>query len=176
MVPIRLVTNPKGLNLPCPDKQELIAASNTKDKGKGKGKDKQKDIVNANIDPSLVLKEGETLKLNNIYFDFDKSSLREASIKELDKLIAILKSNPNAKVEFSAHTDSKGSDQYNMELSKRRAFAARNYIVNKGIAASRSKLETYGKSKPAVPNTNEDGSDNPENRQLNRRVEIVVIN
>ncbi len=124
----------------------------------------------------MVLKEGEIINLNNIYFDFDKSTLRDASVKELDKLIAILKANPNAKVELSAHTDSKGTVEYNQELSKRRAFAARNYIVNKGIPASRSKLEMYGKSKPAVPNTNEDGSDNPENRQLNRRVEIKLMN
>lgn len=172
MVPVRLVTNPKGLNLPCPDKDNLIAATDIK--GKGKGKDKAKDTTP--IDPALILKEGETINLNNIYFDFDKSNLREASVKELDKLIAIMKANPKAKVEFSAHTDSKGSEEYNMELSKRRAFAARNYIVNKGIPASRSKLEMFGKSKPAVPNTNEDGSDNPENRQLNRRVEIKLIN
>lgn len=174
MVPVRLVTNPKGLNLPCPDKDALIAATDTKGKGKGKDKDKTKDTIP--VDPALVLKEGETINLNNIYFDFDKSTLREASVKELDKLIAIMKANPNAKVEFSAHTDSKGTAEYNQELSKRRAFAARNYIVNKGIPASRSKLEMYGKSKPAVPNTNEDGSDNPDNRQLNRRVEIKVIN
>ena len=87
-----------------------------------------------------------------------------------------MKANPKAKVEFSAHTDSKGTAEYNQELSKRRAFAARNYIVNKGIPASRSKLEMYGKSKPAVPNTNEDGSDNPDNRQLNLRVEIKLVN
>lgn len=166
MVPVRLVTNPKGLNLPCPNKDALIATTDIKGKGK----------YSTPVDPALVLKDGETLNLNNIYFDFDKFSLREASVKELDKLIAILKANSKAKVEFSAHTDSKGSEQYNLELSKRRAFAARNYIVNKGIPASRSKLEMYGKSKPAVPNTNEDGSDNPENRQLNRRVEIKLMN
>lgn len=176
LVPLRLVTNPKGLNLPCPEKDALLAANESKSPKKEKVKETTSSITNINIDPSLILKEGETIQLNNIYFDFDKATLRDASIKELDKLIAIMKANPNSKVEFAAHTDSKGSDEYNMQLSKRRAFAARNYIVNKGIPASRSKLEMFGESKPAVPNTNDDGSDNPENRQLNRRVEIKIIN
>jgi outer membrane protein OmpA-like peptidoglycan-associated protein/tetratricopeptide (TPR) repeat protein len=170
MVPVRLVTNPKGLNLPCPDKDAIIASTNTK------GKSNKTKTTEIPVDPSLVLKQGEMLSLNNIYFDFDKSFLRDASIKELDKLIAIMKANPNSKVELSAHTDSKGTVEYNQELSKRRAFSARNYLVNKGIPASRTKLEMHGKLKPAVSNTNEDGSDNPENRQLNRRVEIKLTN
>ncbi|HNF03105.1 MAG TPA: OmpA family protein, partial [Ferruginibacter sp.] len=82
---------------------------------------------------------------------------------------------PNIEIEMSAHTDSKGSDEYNMTLSDNRAKSVREYILSKGIAAKRIISQGYGETKPVAPNANDDGTDNPEGRQLNRRVEFKIL-
>ncbi len=76
---------------------------------------------------------------------------------------------------MSAHTDSKGSDEYNYTLSDNRARSVREYILSKGIAAKRIISQGYGETKPVADNANPDGSDNPEGRQLNRRVEFKIL-
>ncbi len=78
-------------------------------------------------------------------------------------------------IELSAHTDSKGPDNYNQKLSEARAQSAVAYLVSKGIDASRLKAKGYGESMPIAPNTNENGSDNPEGREKNRRTEFKVL-
>lgn len=94
---------------------------------------------------------------------------------ELDKVVSFLKTVKNAKVEVAGYTDGKGSDEYNLALSKRRANVVAAYLVSKGASKSRIKTIGYGESKPLAPNENPDGSDNPEGRAKNRRTEIVVI-
>lgn len=118
---------------------------------------------------------GQVFRLNNVFFDFDKYSLRPESFVELDRVVNFLNEYPNIEIEMSAHTDSKGADEYNMVLSDNRARSVMEYILSKGIAASRIVSHGYGETKPVVPNANPDGSDNPDGRQLNRRVEFKIL-
>lgn len=118
---------------------------------------------------------GQVFRLNNVFFDFDKYSLRPESFVELDRVVNFLNEYPNIEIEMSAHTDSKGADEYNMVLSDNRARSVMEYILSKGIAASRIVSHGYGENKPVAPNTNPDGSDNPDGRQLNRRVEFKIL-
>jgi outer membrane protein OmpA-like peptidoglycan-associated protein len=117
----------------------------------------------------------KAIVLENIYYDFDRAEIREDAALELNKLVQVMKDNPGITIELSAHTDSRGSDAYNRDLSQRRAESAVAYIVSQGIAANRLEARGYGASRPIAPNTNPDGSDNPEGRQLNRRTEFKVI-
>jgi len=110
----------------------------------------------------------------NIYFDFDKYFLRQKSVNILDNLYDYLASHPSVTVRLDGHTDWFGTEPYNVKLSENRALKAYKYLIDKGIAPNRLKNEWFGETSPAVANANPDGSDNPENRQLNRRVEIKV--
>lgn len=118
---------------------------------------------------------GQVFRLNNVFFDFDKYSLRPESSVELDRVVAFLNEYPHIEIEMSAHTDSKGSDEYNMTLSDNRAKSVREYIIAKGIAATRIISQGYGETKPVASNSNPDGTDNPDGRQLNRRVEFKIL-
>jgi len=114
--------------------------------------------------------------LSNIYYEYDKADLIPASKLVLDTLYDILKENPTITIELSAHTDSKGADKYNEELSQKRAESCTNYLTNeKGIAKDRIVAKGYGKTMPVAPNTNPDGSDNPEGRAKNRRTEFKIL-
>ena len=115
------------------------------------------------------LEVGVSVRLNNIFFDFDKTVLRPESYPELDKVVTLLKENPGLYIEIGGHTDDKGSDDYNEELSQGRAEAVRSYITSNWIAAERVTAKGYGESKPEVPNDNDD------NRQINRRVEFTIL-
>jgi OOP family OmpA-OmpF porin len=118
---------------------------------------------------------GQIVRLNNVFFDFDKWDLRSESFIELDRVVKLLKENPAIEIEMSAHTDSKGADEYNMTLSDNRARSCMEYILSKGIATNRITSHGYGETIPMASNTNPDGSDNPEGRQLNRRVEFKIL-
>jgi len=122
------------------------------------------------------LKDNGTLILKNIFFDYDKSTIRDNSRPELDKLYDFLKENKDVRIEIGGHTDSWGNDEYNQRLSNDRANAVVNYLVKKGISSSRLVAKGYGETKPIAPNENPDGTDNPEGRQLNRRIEIKLLN
>lgn len=113
--------------------------------------------------------------LDNVYYDFNQSYLQPASYPALDKLIAMLQAHPEVKIELSAHTDSKGSDELNRKLSDARAKSCVDYLVSKGVAADRLSWKGYAATMPIAPNTNADGSDNPEGRARNRRTEFKVI-
>lgn len=86
--------------------------------------------------------------LDHIFYDFNKATLRPESQKELDGLVNILKINPNVTIELSAHTDRVGSDEYNNNLSLRRAQSVVAYLVSKGIAKDRLEAKGYGKTQP----------------------------
>ena len=86
--------------------------------------------------------------IENIFYDFDKATLRPESQTALDELVKLLNENPNITIELSAHTDYKGSDQYNERLSQRRAESVVNYLIANGIAADRLTPKGYGKGKP----------------------------
>ena len=123
------------------------------------------------LNPIVV---GSKITLNNIFFDFDKATLRSLSNVELKNLVMLMKSNPNMKVQISGHTDSKGDEAYNQKLSEERAQAVVDKLIQSGISSERMKAKGYGKTMPTAKNKNEDGSDNPEGRQLNRRVELTI--
>jgi outer membrane protein OmpA-like peptidoglycan-associated protein len=86
--------------------------------------------------------------IDNIFYDFDKATLRPESTEALDKLIALLNENPNVTIELSAHTDYRGSAAYNERLSQRRAESVVNYLIEHGIAKDRLTPVGYGKMKP----------------------------
>lgn len=112
---------------------------------------------------------GQVVRLNNVFFDFDKWDLRPESFVELDRVVKLLVENPAIEIEMSAHTDSYGSDEYNFKLSDNRARSVMEYILSKGIDPGRITSHGYGETMPVVPN------DTPENRQLNRRVEFKIL-
>ena len=116
----------------------------------------------------------EVVVLRNIYFDYDKADIRPDAALELDKIAAFLGSDPEARIELSAHADSRGSHDYNMKLTQRRADSAVAYLVSKGIAADRLVAKGYGFTKLA--NHCAKGVEcTEEEHQWNRRVEFFVI-
>lgn len=112
--------------------------------------------------------------LGNIYYEYKSSALNENSRITLDTLYSLLKENPEIVIELSSHTDSIGSDSYNMNLSQQRAEACADYLYAKGIDSSRVIPKGYGRSQPVAPNSI-NGKDNPEGRALNRRTQYKVI-
>ncbi len=112
---------------------------------------------------------GQVVRLNNVFFDFDKWTLRPESFFELNRVVKLLTDNPSITIEMSAHTDSRGSDEYNFKLSDNRARSVMEYILSKGISADRITSKGYGESVPVATNETDDG------RQLNRRVEFTII-
>lgn len=114
-------------------------------------------------------------RLNNILYDFDEATLRPESTVELDKVVTMMNDNPLIRVEFSSHTDSRGTNRYNQKLSERRAQSVVSYMYSMGIPFSRMTAVGYGETIPIAPNENADGSDNPSGRQLNRRTEFKII-
>jgi len=112
---------------------------------------------------------GQVVRLNNVFFDFDKWDLRPESFVELDRVVKLLMENPAIEIEMSAHTDNYGSDEYNYKLSDNRARSVMEYILTKGISPGRITSQGYGETMPVAPN------DTPENRQLNRRVEFKIL-
>lgn len=118
----------------------------------------------------------QPIVIKNIYFDFDKSDVSGESQKSLDTtLLKLLKENPQIIIEISTHTDSKGTDKYNMTLSQKRAESVVNYLVSKDIDKNRLVAKGYGETQPIAPNENSDGTDNPDGRARNRRTEFKVI-
>jgi len=110
------------------------------------------------------------VRINNIFFDFNKSELKSESFLELDRLFNYLNDNQEIKIELSGHTDNIGTDEYNMNLSQARANTVKDYLVNKGINVDRIVAKGYGKTRPVATNDTDEG------RQLNRRVEFKIIN
>jgi outer membrane protein OmpA-like peptidoglycan-associated protein len=115
------------------------------------------------------LAKGTKIILNNIFFDFDKSVLREESFPELGRVVALLKNASNLKVKILGHTDSEGSDSYNLKLSHDRAAAVAAYLQEKGIDKARIAYQGYGETLPLDTNLT------PEGRKNNRRTEIEIL-
>lgn len=113
---------------------------------------------------------GKTFRLENIYYDLDKADIRPDAALELDKLVQLLKDNPGLRIELGSHTDARASDIYNLRLSQRRADAAINYIVNKGISGERLEARGYGESELIIENAKTEAE-----HQQNRRTEFKVI-
>jgi outer membrane protein OmpA-like peptidoglycan-associated protein len=115
------------------------------------------------------------LVASDTLFDFDKSNLTPAAEKVLSSLGPMIQKEGQHPISIEGYTDSIGGDSYNQALSERRARAVEDWLTAHGfLKASATSIQGYGKNKPLAPNTKPDGSDNPEGRQKNRRVEIVV--
>jgi len=121
------------------------------------------------------LELNKTYALQNVLYEFGKSTLTENSKAVLDNLYQILVENPSFIIELSSHTDGIGSDEGNMKLSQARAESCVAYLISKGIAKDRMVAKGYGKTRPKVPNTTEDGKDDPAGRAINRRTEFQII-
>lgn len=120
-------------------------------------------------------KVGKPIVLKDIFFDYKKADLRAQSKIQLDTLSSIMKDNPDIRIELSAHTDSIGSNSYNLKLSQARAQSCVDYLIQTGIKTERIFAKGYGETKPVAPNTLPNGKDNPAGRQLNRRTEFTVL-
>jgi len=129
------------------------------------------DSVNPELADILLNKinRGESVNLNNIFFDFDKFVLREKSKTELKKIIAFLNAYPDIKIEIEGHTDNVGSAQYNLELSRNRALSVYEYLKENGVADSKVYYKGYGMEKPISTNETEEG------RQQNRRIAFKIL-
>ena len=111
---------------------------------------------------------GNSITLNNLYFDYDSDKILPTSNAEIERLALFLKQNKNIKIKIVGHTDNQGSHAYNLDLSRRRAEALMNALIRKGIAADRLTAEGKGSTQPITTNDTEDG------RAQNRRVEILI--
>jgi outer membrane protein OmpA-like peptidoglycan-associated protein len=127
--------------------------------------------VNFNLNEMVI---DRPIVLENIYYDFDKWEIRADAAKELDKLVKILNDNPAIQIELSAHTDSRAGDQYNLILSDKRAEAAVNYLITRGISKSRLTWKGYGESRPVNKCVNNVVC-TEEEHQANRRTEFKVV-
>ena len=111
--------------------------------------------------------------LENIYYDFNKSNIRPDAALELDKLVKILQDNPTIWIELGSHTDSRGTDAFNLKLSQRRADAAVKYIISNGVNKNRIEAKGYGETQ-LVNGCKNGVKCNPAQHQLNRRTEFKV--
>lgn len=112
---------------------------------------------------------GQSIRLNNVFFETGKSTLMPASFPELDRVVTFLKENPKMRIEIAGHTDNKGSVSLNNKLSAARAASVAKYITEKGLEKGQLSSKGYGSTKPEADNKTEDG------RARNRRVEFTIL-
>ncbi len=120
------------------------------------------------------IETGVTIVLDDIYYDFNKSAIQRGAAEELEELARVMDTYPSMRILLSAHTDSRGSEAYNLELSERRAFAAKDFLVARGIAPER--IETEAKGESEIRNHCRDGMPCSETEhRYNRRSEVKVL-
>ncbi len=119
--------------------------------------------------PLQPIKKGKKVVLKNIFFEIDSYKLKKESFIELDKLVKFLEMNNTLKIQINGHTDNQGTDQHNLELSKNRAKAVYDYLIENGIAKERLKYKGFGEQQPIATN------ETPKGRALNRRTEFEII-
>jgi len=117
----------------------------------------------------IIYEPSRVFTLENVYFEFGKSVLKTESYPALDELVALLKAQPSMEIEISGHTDNVGGKEANLKLSKDRAESVRQYLIKKGISASRVTSVGYGDSMPVASNDSDQG------RQMNRRTEVKIL-
>ena len=126
----------------------------------------EEKMVNLYLVP---IERGLAIRLNNIFFDFDKATIQPRSFSELNRLVKVMEENPKIEISIAGHTDNKGSDLYNLELSDERAKAVRQYLIDHGIEQYRISAQGFGETQPIATNDTEEG------RQMNRRVEFTIL-
>jgi outer membrane protein OmpA-like peptidoglycan-associated protein len=111
----------------------------------------------------------------DVLFDFDKADIKSEAQQALKQAATVIREKGKGLIRIEGHTDSKGSDPYNQKLSQRRANSVKDWLAkNEGLNNMRFSTAGFGAKKPVASNTKPDGSDDPEGRQKNRRVEIIV--
>jgi photosystem I P700 chlorophyll a apoprotein A2 len=111
----------------------------------------------------------------DVLFDFDKADLKPEARPTLEKLAQVVKQATKSRVQINGYTDAKGDDQYNLKLSQQRAQAIADWLrTNASGTPGQTQVKGYGEANPVAPNTKPDGSDNPDGRQQNRRVEVII--
>lgn len=137
----------------------------------GQRMDKQAEEMEKVLGDAEIRREGEAIVINfkeKVLFGYDQSSLNDNARRSLDQLSNILKKYPDTDIQIIGHTDSKGSERYNQNLSIQRASAVASYLRNNAIASSRINTIGMGENDPVATNENDEG------RALNRRVEFVI--
>lgn len=137
----------------------------------GRDMDKQAEEIKTDIPGAKVerVEEGIKVEFNEkILFDFSKAEIGDSAKKNLDALVGILNKYPNTNIEIQGHTDSRGTEEYNMGLSVRRAEAVKSYLAAQGIDPSRMTTKGFGESAPAYSNDTQEGM------AQNRRVEFLI--
>jgi outer membrane protein OmpA-like peptidoglycan-associated protein len=140
----------------------------------GNRMDRQAELIQEEIPGAEVTRVGEGINVTfnegaGVYFDTNKSNIKGTSIETLNKLAAIFKEYPKTEILVEGHTDSAGSDEYNMGLSKLRAESVTNYLISQGIDASRFTTKWYGETQPIADNATVEG------KSKNRRVELGIV-
>ena len=128
------------------------------------------------VDKEIVDKDGKTqIEINAIYFDFNKWNITSSAAFELDNIVAIMKKYPDMVIEIGAHTDCRGTDDYNLKLSKKRATSVQTYLESKGISSANIKSVGYGETQP-LNHCITDDMCKEEEYNINRRCEFVIVN
>ena len=170
--------------MPCEQTYRLVASkpNYTQDEEEVTTEDENKatiegiDFVLTNYD-DLIKKEDdkEMISVNPIYFDFDSAEITPKAITELDKVVFVMREFPKVKIKIESHTDARGSDKYNLQLSQRRAESTQAYIISKGIEATRiESAKGYGETQ--LKNHCSNGVKcTDEEHELNRRSDFIII-
>lgn len=131
-------------------------------------------VLLANVGMEKVF-EGKSLEIENLYYDLDKAFLRKDAKVELDKVVTLFNYNPRLTVELGSHTDCRGSDDYNLELSQRRAESAVSYLIREG-GINKMRISSRGYGETVLTNECDDGVDcTEEQHQENRRTELKIV-
>jgi peptidoglycan-associated lipoprotein len=144
-----------------PDQEGPVSLTVTADDGKG-------GRATSSVKVQVVRAPRKTYTFEDVHFDFDRYNLRPDAVKILDEAVTALKESPDLRVTIEGHCDSIGTAEYNLALGERRANAARDYLVSRGIATNRLETVSYGEERPKADNKTEEG------RALNRRAALVV--
>ena len=118
----------------------------------------------------VKIETNAVVRLNSIFFDFNKSVLKPESFPELDRVVDLMKSKTGMIIEVQGHTDNVGSNSHNQKLSESRAKAVKTYLLSKGIDAGKVSSKGFGETKPIVSN-----DDEKDGREINRRVEFKIV-
>ena len=133
--------------------------------------DKQAKEIKQAVPDAQVERVGEGINMtfnSGLLFQINSSALSEAAKTNLEKVAGVFVKYPETNILIEGHTDDTGTPEYNMELSKKRAYSVSEYLQSKGVSASRMNVKWYGESQPKVPNTTD------ANRTQNRRVEVAI--
>jgi outer membrane protein OmpA-like peptidoglycan-associated protein len=140
----------------------------------GNRMDRQAERIEEEIPGAEVTRVGEGINVTfnegaGVYFDTNKSNIKGTSVETLNKLAGIFKEYPKTEILVEGHTDSAGSDEYNLGLSKLRAESVTNYLISQGIDSSRFTTKWYGEAQPVADNATAEG------KTKNRRVELGIV-